>query len=123
MGTFYAATAVFTSTTSRQGFLDTLSSAVQTNSRAPTGMTRLSIGQRYSTIVAYGQSAEVAVWNAALTTPEIASLQKGFSPRRIRPQSLVFYAPLLRNVQELRQGFTLTPGGTTPTVATHPRVY
>lgn len=90
-----------------------------------TGLNNTTIGAlvRVSTI-AYlkGMVADAAAWSAALTTAEIASLAKGFSPRRIRPQSLVFYAPLLRNLQDLRSGVALTAVNA-PTVANHPRVY
>ena len=69
-----------------------------------------------------GQASEVAIWSVALTDAEIASLAKGFKPTRIRPQSLVFYAPLLRNLQDLRGGLALT-NNNGATVAAHPRVY
>lgn len=76
------------------------------------------------TAVAYftGITAECAIWNVVLTSAEIASLAKGFSPRRIRPQSRVFYAPLIRNIQDLQKALALTPVNG-PTVAAHPRVY
>ena len=69
-----------------------------------------------------GLIGSTAIWSAALTVAEISSLAKGFSPRRIRPQSLVFYAPLVRNLQDLRNGLALTADNS-PTVANHPRVY
>ncbi len=69
-----------------------------------------------------GFLAECAIWSAALTDAEVMSLAKGFKPHRIRPQSLVFYAPLLRNLQDLRKGLALTAVNA-PTVANHPRVY
>ena len=69
-----------------------------------------------------GRLAECAIWNVALTDAEIASLAKGFKPTRIRPQSLVFYAPLLRNLQDLKGGLALT-NNNGATVADHPRVY
>jgi hypothetical protein len=68
-----------------------------------------------------GKISEVGIWNAALTQGEIASLGKRFGPRRVRPQNLVFYSPLVRSNQEIRNA---TAGTTTgPTVANHPRVY
>jgi hypothetical protein len=96
------------------------------NAGDPLGLAQVWIGAFNSSIgpgnLFSGDIAECAIWNIALTAEEVASLAKGFKPSRIRPQSLVFYAPLLRNVQELRQGFTLTPVNG-PTVADHPRVY
>jgi hypothetical protein len=69
-----------------------------------------------------GDIAEVGVWNVALTAAEIASLAKGFTCDRVRPQSLVFYAPLIRDLVDLSGGRTIT-NNNTATVANHPRVY
>ena len=69
-----------------------------------------------------GLIAEAAVYNAALTAAEIASLAKGMTCDKIRPQSLVFYAPLVRNLVDAKGGLTLT-NNNAATVANHPRVY
>ena len=69
-----------------------------------------------------GLGAEVAIWSAALTADEITSLSKGFKPSRIRPQSLVFYAPLVRDLIDIKAGLALT-NNNAATVAAHPRVY
>ena len=68
------------------------------------------------------KAADAALWNAFLTDDEITSLSKGFKPYRIRPQSLVFYAPLIRNLQDTKGGLALT-NNNTATVTDHPRVY
>ena len=73
-------------------------------------------------IYAEGLIAEVGIWNVALTAAEIASLAKGVTCDKVRPQSLVFYAPLIRNLQEITANRTLT-NNNTATVANHPRVY
>jgi hypothetical protein len=41
---------------------------------------------------------------------------------KVRPQSLVFYAPLVRNLQDVRGGLTIT-NNNTAAVANHTRVY
>ena len=41
---------------------------------------------------------------------------------KVRPQSLVFYAPLVRNLQDVKGGLTIS-NNNTATVAVHPRVY
>lgn len=69
-----------------------------------------------------GRLAELAVWNAALTPAEIASLAKGFRPQRVRPQSLVFCVPLLRTNQDIKNATSGTTTGATGGSA-HPRVY
>jgi hypothetical protein len=42
-----------------------------------------------------GKVAELAVWSVNLSAGEMASLASGLSPLRIRPASLVFYAPMV----------------------------
>ena len=69
-----------------------------------------------------GYIAEVGIWNAALTAAEIASLADGMTCDKIRPQSLVFYAPLVRDLQDTKGGLTITNNNAS-TVANHPRVY
>lgn len=85
----------------------------------------LRIGARYATTLGNyfaGNLAEAAVWNARLTADEAASLAKGISPRLIRPQSLVFYAPLIRDLIDIRGGLTIA-NNNGATVADHPRIY
>jgi hypothetical protein len=69
-----------------------------------------------------GRIAEVGIWNAALTAAEIASLAKGMTCDKVRPQSLVFYSPLCRDLIDYKGGLTIT-NNNTATVANHPRVY
>jgi len=69
-----------------------------------------------------GSMAECGIWNATATDDEIASLAKGMTCDKVRPQSLVFYAPLVRDLQDVRGGLTIT-NTHTATVANHPRVY
>jgi hypothetical protein len=69
-----------------------------------------------------GNLMEVGIWNAALTTAEVLSLARGISCHFIRPQSLVFYAPLIRELQDLRNNLTLT-NNNTATVVPHQRIY
>lgn len=86
----------------------------------------LAIGA-YGTVTAIteylsGRVSNCAVWDVALTDDEVTSLYRGFSPRRIRPQSLKFYAPLVRDFNDIRGGVTLTQSGSL-SVAEHPRTY
>lgn len=69
-----------------------------------------------------GQLAEFAVWNVALTADEITSLSKGFRARLIRPQSLVFYAPMVRERVDIRGGRTLSLLAGTEVISDHPRI-
>lgn len=70
-----------------------------------------------------GAIAEVAVWGAALTGAEMASLNAGANPLTIRPQSLAFYGPLWRDEDEDYVGGLSLTAHNGPTVATHPPIY
>ena len=85
---------------------------------------RIAAAQTATSIGNYsnGYIAEVGLWNVALTAEEIASLAKGMTPDKIRPQSLVFYAPLVRDLIDAKGGRTIT-NNNGATVANHPRVY
>jgi hypothetical protein len=126
--TWSHACGVFTSTTSRTAYLNGGSSATNTTSRTVTTLTQLNIGAQAiatfpsGTTFTGGDIAEVGVWNVALTDAEVASLAKGFTCDQIRPQSLVFYAPLIRNFQDVKGGRAISNNNTV-TVSDHPRVY
>ena len=122
--TWHHACAVFTSTTSRTAYIDGGNSATGTNTvSAPSGISTTRIGNFFSDIQYMdGRIAEVGIWSAALTQQEIASLARGMTCEKVRPQSLVAYFPLVRNLVELKGGLTIT-NNNTATVAAHPRVY
>jgi hypothetical protein len=69
-----------------------------------------------------GSIAEVGIWSAALTAAEIASLAKGMTCDKVRPQSLVFYAPLVRDLIDQKGGLAIT-NNNGATVSTHPKIY
>ena len=127
--TWQHAAAVHSGTSSRSAYLDGQGKATNTDTHSfTTNAEYVHIGAIYypgiSVTSAYlnGRVAEAAIWNAALTDAEIASLAAGFTPDQIRPQSLQFYAPLVRNLVDLRGGRTIT-NVNGATVATHPRIY
>lgn len=127
-GSWQHACGVFSSNTSRTIYLDGANSSTNTTSVTPTGLNGVQIGGIYAddsnSIVTYtdGRIAEVGIWNAALTAAEIASLAKGMTCDKVRPQNLVFYAPLLRDLIDQKGGLTLT-NNNGATVANHPRIY
>jgi hypothetical protein len=124
--TWNHACGVFESTTSRTVYLDGANSATNNTSVTPSGVDRIRIAGRFNNGIAGayfdGLIAEVGIWNAALTAAEVASLAKGMTCDKVRPQSLVFYAPLVRNLQDVRGARAIT-NNNTATVANHPRVY
>jgi hypothetical protein len=120
---WHHACGVHTSLSSRTIYLDGGSSATNTATLTTAGIDSLFIatnglGANYLN----GQIAEVGIWNAALTAAEVESLAKGMTCDKVRPESLVFYAPLVRDLQDLSGGLTIT-NNNAATVATHPRVY
>jgi hypothetical protein len=121
-GTWHNACYVESSSTSRTIYLDGGSSATNTTSATYTGLDRLNIGAFNALEPFSGEIAQVGIWNAALTADEITSLAKGMACDKVRPQSLVFYAPLIRDLIDAKGGLTIT-NNNTATVATHPRVY
>lgn len=108
--------------------------STDTTNVTPSGIDNISVGATIKNHPAEnynmwnGYLSEVAVWSAALTAAEVLMLSQGFSPAFIRPQSLAFYAPLIRgasasggNDNDVRGGLVLTDHGTV-TVASHPRI-
>ena len=118
---------VFASGSSRTPYTNGVAGAENTTTVAAITPTFTNIGAFYAgTATAIqlmdGLIAEVGIWNSALTAAEIASLAKGMTPDKIRPQNLVFYAPLVRNLIDQKGGLALT-NNNGATVANHPRVY
>jgi hypothetical protein len=120
------AAGVFTSTTSRTVYLNGGNSATNTVSHNPISPNQgLRLGRFIDVNFPFplaGQLAEVGIWNAALTAEEIASIAKGMTCDKVRPQNLVFYAPLVRDLIDAKGGRTIT-NNNGATVANHPRVY
>lgn len=68
-----------------------------------------------------GEIAEIGYWGANLDAAEIAALAKDYSPRLIRPASLLFHAPVVREIGERKVGLAGNPTG--GAVSVHPRVF
>jgi len=114
---------VFASSVSRTVYLDGTAGSTSTTDRTPTSLARILIGVHSNTLEYFnGYISDVAIWSAALNTGEINSLAKGFSAKKIRPQSLEFYVPLIRNLQDYSSSSTLT-NNNTATVIQHNRIY
>jgi hypothetical protein len=130
IGTDWAHVAAVVAPSSRQEiFVNAASGAVKTSSvlaSIHSGTAPLLIGQQFSTTdppnTFDGLIAEVGIWSAALSAEEIKSLAADMTCDKVRGQSLVFYAPLIRSLQDLRGGLSIT-NNNTATVANHPRVY
>jgi hypothetical protein len=127
-GVWTHACGVVSSNTSRTSYINGGSSGTDSTNIPVAPTIQASIGnQRFSSFpsgasFATGLIAEVGIWNAALTADEIASLAKGMTCDKIRPQNLVFYSPLVRDLIDARGGRAIT-NNNGATVANHPRIY
>jgi hypothetical protein len=124
-GVWNHAAGVFSATNNRIAYVNGISGAANTVNVSVSLINTLLIGAVYNTTLQNfysGQLAEVGIWNAALTPAEIASLAKGMTCDKVRPQSLVFYAPLVRDLIDQKGGLAIT-NNNGATVANHPRVY
>jgi hypothetical protein len=118
---------VFASGVSRTPYTNGVAGSENTTSVASITPTFTNIGAFYagtSTPIQFmdGLIAEVGIWNAALTAAEIASLAKGMTCDKVRPQNLVFYAPLVRDLIDQKGGRAIT-NNNSATVANHTRIY
>jgi hypothetical protein len=118
---------IFNSSNNRVSYTNGTAGSANTTNVAPvSSFNSILIGAQQSagSKVTYldGRIAEVGIWNAALTAAEIASLAKGMTCDKVRPQSLVFYAPLVRDLIDQKGGLAIT-NNNSATVANHPRVY
>ena len=117
--TWHHAAGVFTSSTSRRAFIDGVGGTANTGTQAVTGLNATRIGNEAASYM-NGRIAEAAIWNVDLSDAEIASLATGVRPSLVRPQNLVFYAPLVRDLVDYARGITLT-NNNSATVDVHPR--
>lgn len=116
--------AVFDSSTSRTAYYNGTAGSTNTTNISITGINQITIGAGNNPAGTFvnGRIAEVGVWNVALNAAEIGSLADGMTCDKVRPDSLVFYAPLVRDLIDYSGGLTIT-NNNTATVAEHPRVY
>lgn len=68
-----------------------------------------------------GDFADLAIWQAALTAQQIASLADGFAADKVATDSLAYYSPLIRDIADHVGGMALTDASST--VQPHPRIY
>jgi hypothetical protein len=117
--------AVFANTDSRTAYSNGTAGPINTATHVISAPNFLTIGARYEGsygLFFAGPIAEVGIWSAALTAAEIASLAKGMTCDKVRPQSLVFYSPLVRDLIDQKGGLTIT-NNNGATAANHPIVY
>jgi len=115
--------AVYRSTSSRDAYLDGGGKGSDTTTVTPAPMSRTELG-RVAGFATYldGALAEVGVWNGALSDVEVRRLATGYAPPWIRPETLVFYAPLVAGEDfDPAGGLSLARSGS-PGRRAHPRI-
>lgn len=118
-------TGVGASSTSRTVYLNNGGSATNTTEKTLTTPTAWILGGSWSSGAApafEGYIAEFAVWDAELTTAEIATLYTGVKAHHVRPQNLRIYTPLIRDVVDTF-GRTTSVTNSNTTVQPHVRRY
>lgn len=115
---------VWTSATNRAVFYDGGNKGTNATNVSISGEDRVAIGNFLDLNPSSpfsGLLAEVAMWDAALSDAEVAILAAGYSPLFVRPQNLVFYAPIVRDLLDRVGGLTLSLVGA-PSVAPQPPI-
>jgi hypothetical protein len=109
INTWHHVCGVFTSSTLRLVYRDGVAGTPNTVLRNPIDLSIVTIGSLFGFQTFFnGYISDVAMWSEALTQEDVTSLSKGFSAKRIRPQHLKYYAPLIRNVYEYNNNISLT---------------
>jgi hypothetical protein len=126
-GVWNHAAARFASTSSRIVYLNGVKATEQSTNRAVAGtlvnvlIGRGSGGTYLPSGPFNGRLAELGIWNVALDDDEIISLSKGIKPIYVRPQSLLYYVALVRDIKDDVSAISLT--STSPVVFDHTRRY
>jgi hypothetical protein len=119
-GTWYHVAGTYSTAANQpmQVYLDGTKIGPTNSNRTPTAgnLNRTLLGSTYvtSALTQYlnGRIAEAAIWDVVLSDAEISSLAKNFRSDLIRPASLKFYMPLIREVQDVRAGLSFTNNAT-----------
>ncbi len=121
--TWYHGGGVSSSTSSRIAYFNGVPATANTATVTPTAIDSIRIGTRAAATTPKfdGKVAEIAIWDFGLTDAEMAALAKGYSPLFIKPENLRFYAPLVRNLQDIVEARAIT-NTNTATVGNHPRI-
>lgn len=115
---------VFAATNSRTAYLNGDAATTNTGTSTIDPLNNIAIGARWATTLGVhmrGLLADVGIWNVALTLAEIQSLADGMACDKVRPQSLVFYSPLVREFID-KKGISISNNNGV-TVADHTKIY
>lgn len=126
--TWHHACGVFSTNVSRTAYLNGGGKITNTTAVTLSGIDRTSLGAQFhggaASVFLAGRLAEAAIWDVALTDVEISVLAAGYSPRFVRPASLLAYWPLIGDTDpedDVINGFDLTLVNA-PTQSAHPTI-
>lgn len=126
INTWQNITGVYASATSRTVYLNAAANVTDVTNLTPSGISDICAGGTLSSSspikLFNGALCDLAIWNVALTLPEIQSLNAGFSPLVIRPSALVFYVPAWNSPAIDMKGGVAMTNVNTATSFDHPRV-
>lgn len=126
VGKWAAASAIFTSSTSRRGGLDGELGTIGSTSKTPAGLVNTTIGQTAAGLNPFvGLLAEIAIWNNVLTPGELKAHALGVPASEIRPQALLLYLPLTSQlgIQDMGSNSLVFANTAVTPVSDHPRVF
>jgi len=95
---WHHALAVFPDVNSRSAYLDGVQAETVSTVTHPTGIDAMDIGYEGDSTPGDpwdGRLCDVAVWDVALTPNDAAMLAAGYSPLLVKPNNLIFFAPLI----------------------------
>lgn len=126
INTWYHLVGVFYSNANRELYVDGVFQAGNTASitDAAHGLPTIGCRRRINSFDIFfnGKIAEAAVWNITLNSSEINSLYKGYKATKVRPENLVYYAPLVRSGND-ETSANIPTLVNNPVVFEHPRRY
>ena len=120
---WHHACGVYAAADDRRAFLDGGDKGTQSDSNTPSNLDITTISKALDGGSAEhfeGMLAEIAIWNVALLDFEVWLMGKlKLSPQWVRPQNLVFYAPLVNNEDYDIVGHRKLTAVNSPTTAAH----
>lgn len=128
--TWYHACGVFAADNDRRAYINGVNKGTNITNISPDPATQdnMKVGSRANANdylqKFVGSTAELGVWNVALTDEEVAILGLRYSPLFVRPQNLVLYLPMIRDEdRDIVGGFTFADVSDCGIATTSPRIY
>ncbi len=126
-GTLYHVCAVWTNASSRTIYVNASNSVTDTTAVTPAGVGHSAIASYYNAQSLFSGSIYFpAIWNLALSLPDVTSLFNGCNPRKVRPSGLVSFIRMSAGQSaepDMCSENAWTISGSSATVAINPRMF